>query len=89
MVTSQSITVQTTATVLHTSTEYGNEPISVLISVPAGAQTVYIGGENVTTANGMPIEAGTWKELDLGAKEVVYAIVSATTQVVSVLRVGA
>jgi hypothetical protein len=62
-------------------------PISVIIWNPTG-QTVYLGGRDVTTANGFPITAGSFSPaIDL-VGEHLYAVVAATTQAVNVLGRG-
>lgn len=84
-----SVTVTTMATLLSSETDEtfpGSQ--SVLVLVPAGGATVYLGGEGVTTAAGFPLAAGESFTADLGSGDVLYGIVAASTQAVSVLRSG-
>jgi hypothetical protein len=61
-------------------------PAGIHIGVPsAAAQSVFIGGPDVTTANGFELAAGASIEIDL-ASDAVYGIVAATTESVRVLR---
>lgn len=61
-------------------------PTGIHIGVPSGAaQSVFIGGPDVTTANGFELAAGASIEIDL-ASDAVYGIVAATTESVRVLR---
>lgn len=65
----------------------------VIVKVPAGGQTVYIGGSDVTAdttaaTGGFPCIAGDSLSVPYSAGESVYARVAATTQNVNVLRQG-
>lgn len=52
-----------------------------------GASTIYLGGEGVTVANGMPIPAGTYgPALDSGVGSIVYGIVATGTVEARVLE---
>ena len=62
-------------------------PTACLIRVPAGALTVYLGGQAVTTATGCPLAAGEDIEIDL-VNEILYGIVTTTSQTVYILRRG-
>lgn len=62
-------------------------PTSALIRIPSGAQTVYFGGSQVTTATGCPLVAGEDLEVDL-INEILFAVVSTTSQTIYVLRRG-
>lgn len=57
--------------------------VTVLITVPSGAaNSVYIGGPNVTTGNGYPIAAGaTWGFDKVGPGDDVYLVAPANTDV--------
>lgn len=82
------VSVGTTATLLLAAGRGTVDvPQSVVLSVPSGGSTVYIGGENVTTASGFPVVAGATLSLDV-IGEPVYGIVGASTQDVNVLRSG-
>ena len=62
-------------------------PTAALIRIPTGAQTVYFGGQGVTTTNGCPFVAGESLEVDL-AVEILWAITATTSQTIYVLRRG-
>lgn len=84
-----SVTVATTATELSGSDSGGSTSgQTVLVKVPAGGATVYVGGSGVTTADGFPIAAGESQKFDLAGGEQIYGIVAATTQAVNVIRTG-
>jgi hypothetical protein len=57
--------------------------VTVLITVPSGAaNSVYLGGPNVTTGNGYPIAAGaTWGFDKLGPGDDVWLVAPANTDV--------
>jgi hypothetical protein len=54
-----------------------------------GTDVVYIGGGNVTTGNGFPLNPGETFTADLGRNEALYGVVSTTSQPVRVIEVGA
>lgn len=84
-----SVTVGVTATQLSVADRAGTaNGQSVLVKVPAGGQTVYIGGADVMTTSGYPLAAGESLSLDVEGDDVVFGIVAATTQAVNVLRIG-
>ena len=62
-------------------------PTACIIRIPSGAQTVYFGGSAVTTETGTPFAAGEDLEVDL-MNEILYAVVSTTSQTVYILRRG-
>lgn len=80
-----STTVATTATALATA---DSSVYSLLIKVPSGGATVYIGSSAVTTSTGFPVAAGEAYAFDLDAAETVYGVVASGTQAVNVLRTG-
>lgn len=55
-----------------------------------GADTIYLGGDDVTTANGVPVDAGAWGPgVDLSTSEALYGIAAAAGTVeVRVLEVS-
>lgn len=54
-----------------------------------GAQTVYVGGSDVTVDNGVPVPAGTYSPaFDAGPRMIVYGIVASTTCDVRVLELS-
>lgn len=84
-----SITVGVTATELSGPDAGGvTSGQSVLVKVPAGGQTVFLGGAGVTATSGFPVAAGESAAFDLGPGDVLFGIVAATTQAVNVLRSG-
>jgi hypothetical protein len=86
---SASVTVATTATALNVAETGASDKVSVFVRIPSGSVTVYIGGSDVTTSNGVPFVASESVSIpDLANGEVVYACVAAATQAVSVLRTG-
>jgi hypothetical protein len=87
-VVSASVSVATTATRLDSGDGDLVSGSTVLVTVPAGGATVYVGGADVTTANGFPLPAGASVSVDLNSGDLLYGIVAASTQAVNVLRVG-
>lgn len=93
---STAVTVATTATRLDTAVEAVSSTRSDAIAGQGvlvwndGAATIYLGGSDVTTANGVPVPAGTWSpaiELaELG--EGLYGIVASGTVAARVLESG-
>lgn len=51
-----------------------------------GSETVYVGASNVSTANGLPITAGSTRAFDLGAQVTLYAISASGNQDVRTLE---
>lgn len=96
MANSAYVSVTTSATALNTaSTQAGATytPDTVIVKVPAGGATVYIGGAAVTAdttagTGGFPVAAGESLSVPVGAEEVIYGIVEQSTQSVNVLRAG-
>lgn len=68
--------------------EAGETPMSCQIANPTGNPEVFVGGSNVTTANGMPIPAGgtPWTADLFGSDDDVY-IIGASACTVRVLQV--
>lgn len=83
------VVVQTTSTPIFTfSANTGTEDnqIPFMIQVPAGAtQTIFVGGEGVTTGNGYPLTVSKEYALGIVAGEVLYGI-TASPQVIYVLQ---
>lgn len=83
------VSVTTTATALNAAESAGSDKVSLTIKVPTGGATVYLGGSDVTTAQGYPLAAGESLPINTLARgEVIYARVAASTQNVHVLRQG-
>jgi hypothetical protein len=84
----RAVTVSTTATDLLSASDDDRAGRSVAVYNASDA-TVYIGGADVTTANGIPIATLTWGPgLDLSPGNALYGIVAASTKSVRVLEVG-
>lgn len=83
-------TIGTTAVKIIDASVIGvNDQITALITVPASAaNSVYLGGSNVTTGNGYALDAGaTWGFDKLGHGDDVWLVAPANT-VVNVLVAG-
>jgi hypothetical protein len=78
------VTVATTATEIVHLKAGG----SIIIRVPSGGVTTYIGGADVTTSNGFAIGEGESVSYASVAGEKVYGIVASSTQVVHTLVGG-
>jgi hypothetical protein len=83
----QPVAVAVTATRLDSTAE--GTALSQCMVKNVGTATVYIGGSNVTTANGFPLEIGEAATCDLGRNEALFGIVASGTQNVRVMEVGA
>lgn len=81
---SEVVTVTTSAQLVVVGGPH-SDPRSVLMKVPAGGATVYLGGANVTTVNGYPLVPGEVFSGDLVAPDDLYVIASGS-QAVNVLR---
>jgi hypothetical protein len=101
----RTVTVAATATMVDiregsavdSATERGNRApqdstgMSLEVTVPAGGQTVYIGGSDVTAGGatqGRAVAAGSSFAVDLEPRERAYLVVAAGTQAVTVLATG-
>ena len=83
---STAVTVAVTATVLATA-DQDRDGMKVKVQVPAAGQTVYLGGADVSVANGFAVATGAEShELTLSRGEILYGIVNATTQAVRVIK---
>lgn len=83
--TSRAVTIATTATRI--DADEGGSSTSQGASVyNAGTATVYLGGSDVTTANGYPLAVGEHLSVDLALAHVLYGIVATGTQAVRVLE---
>lgn len=82
---STAVTVTTTAQALDIPRPSANNPTSWIIQVPSGGATVYIGGADVSSANGFAVGESQWfgKDQFTGAKP--YVIVAASTQAIRLL----
>lgn len=82
----KTVTVATTATILHTFT---NEIQTAKVEVPNAGTTIYIGGSAVTSAAGLPVVANAVVEVKGHANDVLYGITASGTSDTRVLVVGA
>lgn len=85
-VSTAAVSAATSATALHAI----DADLSGIEVQNVGASTVYVGGSDVTTANGYPVAAGAswYPPQPLAAGERVYGIVASGTVEVRVLRLG-
>lgn len=83
-----SVTVGVTATQLSSPTDDNAAGHSLVVKVPAGGATVFVGGPGVTTTAGYPLAAGESFSADLTPGDALFGIVATGTQAVNVLRVG-
>lgn len=91
--TSRAVTVATTATRLDTAAASDTSGAGQSIALyNASSVSIFVGGSDVTTANGFTLAAGASLSIDLdrwgGAEEGLYGIVAAATAEVRVLEVG-
>lgn len=82
MPSSAQITVSTTATVLVAETAFDQ----TVYLHNSGGGIVYLGGSNVTTANGYKLDNGDKLTLMVGDHEALYAVTASGTNVVAVLK---
>jgi hypothetical protein len=87
---SRAVTVTTTATRLDGTTDQDDAMSGQSIAIYNGsAATVYIGGADVTTANGYPVAATSYGPgFDFSISDQLYGIVAAATSEVRVLESG-
>ena len=81
MPTSAQVSVTTTATVIVPATNF--DQTANLHNLGGGA--MYLGGANVTTANGYKFDNGDKLTVTVGDREAFYAITASGTQTVAVL----
>jgi hypothetical protein len=88
MITSDHIPVGTTAELLvGTSDDDSIRGISAAVK-NAGAASIFLGPDDVTTATGYELAAGGELGIDLAPGEELYGIVATGTQAAQVLRAG-
>lgn len=83
---SASKTVTTTATALNQAEADNTGTSGLLVAVPSGGATIYVGGADVTAANGFPVAAGQTLTTDVDRGEQLYAVTASGTQAVAVLN---
>lgn len=88
-VSSRAVTVTTAPTRIDADAD-DNIVGQALMMHNGSTATVFIGGPDVTTANGVPVEAGTWAPTltRLHGSDVLYGVVASLTAEVRVLDVG-
>lgn len=89
---SRAVTVATTATQLDSTTDphpHGGAGAPWLAFNNTSAVTVYVGGADVSTANGFPVAASAVSPaFGLGEGEAIYGIVAADTAAIRVIETG-
>jgi len=80
------VTVGTTATLLTAGPDADRRDGSAVLIRPAA--DVYVGGPDVTTADGYLLAGGSELAVDLQTREQLYGRAASDTVVVSVLRTG-
>jgi hypothetical protein len=83
MASSRAVSVATTATDL-TATSITGASYERMLIYNNGSATIYVGGANVTTSNGLPVAPGA--SLGVGARAEVYGIVASGTVEARVLE---
>lgn len=80
-VTAEAVSVGTTATALNDGT-----PGRLIVSAPAGAATIFLGGSDVDTTEGFPLAAGERETVLVDDGEILFGIVSTGSETLNVLR---
>lgn len=80
--------VGTAATLLTTTVDSSRGTQGVVVAVPAGGVTVFVGGASVTAAAGFPVAAGSSLSVDLDNGEQLFGVVASGSQAVNVLQVN-
>lgn len=80
--------VTTTASVLNQAEGDYIDGASLLVKVPAGGATIYVGGSDVTSSNGYAVAAGEALACDVDPAERLYAVTASGTQTAYVLARG-
>lgn len=83
---SKEVSVGTTATRIDTA-EFGQSSQGLAVK-NMGAATVYLGGPDVSTANGYPLLANEAMPMDLGQQDELFGRVASGTVLVRVLEVA-
>jgi len=71
----------TRSKIVDASTASSSDKRSVLVNNPSGGSTVYLGGSNVTTSNGVTIPAGASLPLTLGYGDDLWAVAGGSTTI--------
>ncbi len=86
-ITSTTVSVGTTAVRLDSSD--GPGPTGSTAVRNAGTATVYLGGPNVTTSNGIALDVGQTFTADLAPNDALYGIAASGTHDCRVIQLGA
>lgn len=81
---SEVVSVGTGATLISTAGTAGDKKNITMVN--NSGVTIYLGGADVTTANGFPWASGTERQIELGVSDVLYGCVAAGTANITVLR---
>lgn len=81
------VTITDTPTLIAEVSGASIVPNSILVHSLAGNDTVYLGGSDVATTNGFPLDPGATLGWDLVGEEI-YGVVASGTAEVRVLRRG-
>lgn len=71
----------TRSKIVDASTASSSDKRSVLVNNPSGGSTVYLGGSDVTTSNGITLPAGSSLPLTLGYGDDLWVVAAGTTAV--------
>ncbi len=71
----------TRSKIVDASTASSSDKRSVLVNNPSGGSTVYLGGSNVTTSNGITLPAGSSLPLTLGYDNDLWAVAGGSTTI--------
>ena len=83
-VTAGQVTLDTTAGGVEVYTNDTGSVRKIVVHVPTGGQSVFLGPSGVATTTGLEVEAGTdMTQMQLLPGDALYGIVAATTQAVS------
>ena len=82
---SSNVTIGTTATLIATGIVGASY---VYLHAPSGGNAVYVGGGNVTAANGLELAKGAVIQIWLAEADKLYGVVASSTQPLMVLQSG-
>lgn len=82
---SSNVTIGTTATLIATGKVGASY---VYLHAPTGGNAVYVGGSDVTTANGLELAKGAVIQIWLPEADKLYGVVGSATQPLMVLQSG-
>ena len=71
----------TRSKIVDASTASSSDRRSVLVNNPSGGSTVYLGGSDVTTSNGITLPAGSSLPLTLGYGDDLWVVAAGSTAV--------